>query len=64
MRRVLHLVRAAEPAVALADRDWLVYLDGATPRLAPHGAPPLPAGPLDHDQLVSLVFAADLVITW
>jgi hypothetical protein len=30
---------------------------------APHTAP-LPTGPLDHDQLVALVFAADLVVTW
>ncbi len=63
MRRVLHLVRTTS-APPLADRDWLVYLDGEAPRLAPHGEPPLPVGPIDHDQLVTLVFAADLVITW
>lgn len=64
MRRVLHLVRAAAPAAppGLDDADWVVYLDGM--RLAAHGAPPHPPGPIDHDQLVRLVFAADLVVTW
>lgn len=62
MRRVLHLVRTGEP-LALAERDWIVYLDPA-PRLSAHGQPPAPPGPIDHDQLVTLVFAADLVVTW
>ena len=62
MKQVLHLVRpGAEPA-ASADRDWVVYLD--PPELAARGAPPLPPGPIDHEQLVALVFAADLVVTW
>ena len=66
MRTVLHLVRpgAGRPPV-LAERDWVVYLQpmalvrGGVPHTAP-----LPPGPLDHDQLVALVFAADLVVTW
>lgn len=66
MRTVLHLVRpgAALPPVVV-ERDWVVYLQpmalvrGGTPHTAP-----LPPGPLDHDQLVALVFAADLVVTW
>ena len=62
MRTVLHLVRAAPPAGAVAERDWVVYLQ--TMELAAHGAPPAPPGPLDHAQLVALLFAADLVITW
>jgi len=57
----LHLVRESEPAV-VADDDWIVYLEPM--RLAPHGTPPVPAGPLDHDQLVILVFAAGRVVTW
>lgn len=61
MKRTLHLVRgAAEPVVA--DHDWVVYL--AAMRLADRGAPPIPAGPIDHVQLVQLVAAADRVITW
>ncbi len=63
MRRVLHLVRTAPPPPGVvADRDWVVYL----PRmeLASTGAPPLPAGRIDHDQLVELTFAADAVVTW
>ena len=61
MRTVLHLVRpGAAPVVA--DRDWVVYLQPM--QLAPAGAPPVPPGPIDHDQLVVLVFAADLVVTW
>ncbi len=66
--RTLHLARGtAGPAAAmphLADRDWLVYLEGASLRLASRGAPPFPAGPIDHDQLVILITAADRVITW
>jgi hypothetical protein len=64
MRTVLHLVRPGAEPVAVADRDWVVYLQAM--QLAPRGAPPAPCppGPIDHDQLVALVFAADLVITW
>jgi hypothetical protein len=65
VRTVLHLVRRGAAPQALADRDWVVYLDPA--RLTHGGAPhtaPLPLGPLDHDHVVTLVFAADLVITW
>jgi hypothetical protein len=57
----LHLVRRAEPLV-LADSDWVVYL--VDQRLAEHGAPPIQPGPIDHAQLVQLVFAADRVVTW
>ena len=66
-RTVLHLVRpeAADDDLPVADRDWVVYLQpmalvrGGVPHTAP-----LPPGPLDHDQLVALIFAADLVVTW
>lgn len=61
MKRRLHVVRDGEPAV-LDERDWVVYLPEMT--LAAHGEPPLPPGPIDHAQLVTLVFAADLVVTW
>ena len=61
MRRTLHLVREGEPML-LAEGDWIVYLD--PPRLSAAGAPPLPPGPIDHDQLLVLVFAADRVVTW
>ena len=59
----LHLIRTGAP-VAVADRDWVVYLEPDALRLADHGAPPLPPGPIDHDQLVALIAAADLVLTW
>ncbi|MBC7977205.1 MAG: hypothetical protein H7138_19695 [Myxococcales bacterium] len=65
MRTVLHLVRAGATPPQVAERDWVVYLQPA--RLAQGGAPhtaPLPLGPIDHDQVVALVFAADLVVTW
>jgi hypothetical protein len=62
VRQVLHLVRASAGPEAVADRDWVVYLDRL--ELDPRGAPPLPPGPLDHDALLTLTFAADLVITW
>ena len=61
MKRRLHLVRRGEPPI-LDDRDWVVYLPDM--RLAEHGAPPLPPGPIDHAQLVRLIVAADLVVTW
>ena len=61
MKQRLHLVRAGEPPL-LDDRDWVVYLPQM--RLADQGEPPLPPGPIDHDQLVVLVFAASLVVTW
>ena len=62
-RTVLHLVRSAPPpAAVVAARDWVVYLQPM--QLAPHGGPPLAPGPIDHDQLVQLIFAADLVVTW
>jgi hypothetical protein len=61
-RAVLHLVRPGRAPAALADRDWLVYLEPL--QLAARGAPPVPPGSIDHDQLVALVFAADLVVTW
>jgi hypothetical protein len=57
----LHLVRrGAEPV--LADGDWLVDLDRLV--LVDRGTPPLPAGPVTHDQLVELIVAARRVITW
>jgi hypothetical protein len=66
VRTVLHLVRpgTGRPPV-LAERDWVVYLQpmALVHGGAPHTAP-LPPGPLDHDQLVTLLFAADLVVTW
>jgi len=58
----LHLVRTAAPAGAIADHDWVVQLDRLA--LADHGTPPMPPGPIDHDQLVTLVFAAGQVVTW
>lgn len=61
MKRRLHLVRADEPPV-LDEGDWVVYLPAM--ELAARGGPPLPAGPITYDQLVTLVFAADLVVTW
>jgi hypothetical protein len=61
-RRILHVVRGDAPPPVVAERDWVVYLRGM--QLAPSGEPPLPPGPIDHDQLVALSFAADLVVTW
>ena len=67
MRRILHLVRPDAVPAVLAERDWVVYLSpdpALGMQLAPRGAPPLPPGTIDHDQLVALSFAADLVVTW
>jgi hypothetical protein len=65
VKTVLHLVRANAAASAVAEHDWVVYLKPTGPVLggAPHPAPFAP-GSIDHDQLVALVFAADLVVTW
>jgi hypothetical protein len=65
MRTVLHLVRDPRAVRAVADRDWVVYLNPT--RLVQGGAPhtaPCALGPLDHAQIVALAFAADLVVTW
>ncbi len=66
MRTVLHLVRPGAPppiAPLMTERDWVVYLQPEVLAPSSHPAPFAP-GPLTHDQLVSLSFAADLVITW
>lgn len=57
----LHLVRRGAAPVA-APADWVVDLDALV--LADRGTPPLPAGPVTHDQLVELLVAADRIITW
>lgn len=65
MKTVLHLVRANAAPQAVAEPDWVVYLQPTT--LVQGGAPhtaPCSLGPIDHDQLVALAFSADLVITW
>jgi hypothetical protein len=64
VRTLLHLVRAGARPDVMADRDWVVYLGDGSPQLAGRGNPPIPPGPIDHDQLVALAFAADLVVTW
>lgn len=65
MKTVLHLVRANAAPQAVAERDWVVYLHPT--RLVQGGDPhtaPCPLGPIEHDQVVALAFAADLVVTW
>ncbi len=65
MKTVLHLVRPDTTPAVVAERDWVVYLQAM--RLVQGGAPhtaPFPLGPVDHDQVVALAFAADLVVTW
>jgi hypothetical protein len=80
VRIVLHLVRDGAAPALVAEPDWVVYFhlgpaerSESAPvhlgpaRLAHGGSPhtaPLPLGPLDHDQVVALAFAADLVVTW
>ncbi len=64
MRTVLHLIRAgAQPATFVSERDWMVYLQPQVLGPSVHPAP-FPPGPVSHDQLVALSFAADVVITW
>lgn len=62
MKIILHLVRAGARPDVIADPDWVVYIEPL--QLAARGAPPLPPGPIDHDQLVALISAAGLVVTW
>ena len=62
MTRLLHIVRSGAPL--LAEHDWVVYAEGDLWRLDPHGAPPLPPGPIDAAQLHDLVFAADRAVVW
>ena len=65
MKTVLHLVRANAAPAMVADCDWVVHLQPGTLMQGgtPHTAP-FPLGPIDHDQVVALAFAADLVVTW
>jgi hypothetical protein len=60
---LLHVVRRGAP-LGLEASDWVVYEDGDGWRLDPHGAPPLPPGPIDAAQLHDLVFAADRCVVW
>jgi len=65
VKTVLHLVRENAVPSVVAERDWVVYLQPT--RLVQGGAPytaPCPLGSIDHDQVVALAFAADLVVTW
>lgn len=62
MRIILHLVRAGATPRAVADHDWVVYLQPT--RLVQGATAPLAPGPIDHDQVVALAFAADVVVTW
>lgn len=65
MKTLLHLVRDNITPSVVAERDWVVYLQPV--RLVQGGMPhtaPFPLGSLDHDQVVALAFAADLVVTW
>ena len=63
MRTVLHLVRPGASPLRVAERDWVVYLQPM--ELAASASPaPCPPGPITHDQLLALTFAADLVVTW
>ena len=62
MRQRLHVVRPGAHPEVMAERDWVVYLEPLT--LAERGSPPVAPGPIDHEQLVALAFAADLVVTW
>lgn len=65
MKIVLHLIRANAAPAGVAEHDWVVYLQPT--RLVQGGVPhtaPFPLGPVDHDQLLALVFAAGLVVTW
>lgn len=65
MRTLLHLVRPTATPARVAERDWVVYLQPTGLVLAPSAHPaPFSPGPLTHDQLVALSFAADLVVTW
>jgi hypothetical protein len=67
VKRLLHLVRAADPDAGAVDllHDWLVEDRAGTWILSDRSAPaPLPPGPLDDDALLQLVLAADLVAVW
>ena len=65
MKTVLHLVRGDAAPASVAETDWVVYLHPT--QLARGGSPhtaPLALGAIDHDQLVALIFVADLIVTW
>jgi hypothetical protein len=68
VRRLLHLVRAGAPDAGAVDllHDWVVEDRQGTWVLTdgPPAGPPIHPGPIDDDQLLQLVLAADLVAVW
>jgi hypothetical protein len=59
---VIHIVRGGERTLPIAPDDWVVYLHPL--RLTAGGLAGMEPGPITHDQLVALLVAADLVVTW
>jgi hypothetical protein len=56
---ILHLIRTAAPPSAIAEGDWVIYMDRlelVQGREAPEA--------IDYDQLVAFIFTADHVVTW
>jgi hypothetical protein len=56
---ILHLIRNPPPESAIAEQDWVIYMDRL--ELVRGHEPP---EAIDHDQLVALIFTADRVVTW
>ncbi len=49
----------------MSSTDWLVRIHAnLCLTLSPHGAPPLPPGPITFDDLHTLLSSADRVVTW
>jgi hypothetical protein len=56
---ILHLIRTAPPESAIAEGDWVIYMDRL--ELVRGHEPP---EAIDHEQLVAFIFTADRVVTW
>jgi hypothetical protein len=66
VRRLLHLVRAGAPDAGAVDllHDWVVEARQGAWHLTTGRTDAIAPGPIDDDQLVQLVLAADLVAVW
>jgi hypothetical protein len=74
MGRVLHVLKGAEPALALATIDGQLADGNEVLVVLLHGAPPPPLPAVvrwlrvpedaSHDRLLEMIFEADQVITW
>ena len=64
-RQVLHIVRSDMETAHNLNKDWLTQYDARGGGwLLILGAANLSRGPINDDQLIELIFAADVAVVW